>query len=392
MTAQSSRIHSSRVRERTATRSPLRTPRASNPCARSSMRSAASSQGTGRQSPPSCSSRYAGSGGASRRASRQSSGAVRLSMRRIVCREPDEKREFGRSPTKLGFLMRTIWNGSISFGLVNIPVGLALATQRKDVSFRTLHRECGTPIKQKRWCPVHERDVEPDELVKGWEFAKGQYVLVEESDLEAVALTRSQSIAILRFVRLEDVDPVYFDRTYYLAPADAEAQRKPYVLLLRAIEDSGMAAVGKFVLWGKENLCLIRAQAGALLLETLFFAEDVRARDEIEEAVAETKVQAAELKLAEQVISSLAGEWTPEDFENDYRRDLAQMLEAKLAGQEIVAPEPITEAPVIDLMEALRQSVADAQSRRSTEGSKDGKAATKAGSRSRRKTPAKKSA
>ena len=146
--------------------------------------------------------------------------------------------------------MRTIWNGSISFGLVNIPVGLALATQRQDVSFRTLHRECGTPIKQKRWCPVHEREVEADELVKGWEFAKGQYVLVEESDLEAVALTRSQSIAILRFVRLEDVDPVYFDRTYYLSPAEADAQRKPYVLLLRAMEEAGMAAVGKFVLWG----------------------------------------------------------------------------------------------------------------------------------------------
>src|SRR5215475_4550360 len=173
--------------------------------------------------------------------------------------------------------MRTTWNGSVSFGLVNIPVGLAPATKpsarQSDVSFRLLHRECGSPIRQKRWCPVHERDVEADELVKGWEFSKGQYVLVEESDLEAVALQRSQSIAILRFVRLQDVDPVYFDRTYYLAPAGAEAQRKPYVLLLRAMEESGMAAVGKFVLWGKENLCLIRAKAGALMLETLFFAE-----------------------------------------------------------------------------------------------------------------------
>jgi DNA end-binding protein Ku len=290
--------------------------------------------------------------------------------------------------------MRTIWNGSISFGLVNIPVGLALATQRQDVSFRTLHRECGTPIKQKRWCPVHERDVEPDELVKGWEFSKGQYVLVEESDLEAVALQRSQSIEILRFVRLEDVDPVYFDRTYYLAPSGADAQRRPYVLLLRAMEESGMAAVGKFVLWGKENLCLIRSRAGALLLETLFFAEDVRAKDEIEEAVAATEVQEAELKLAEQVISSLAGDWTPEEFENDYRRDLARMLEAKLAGQDIVAPEPVTETPVIDLMEALRQSVADAQGRRAAKGGKgseNGKAGSKAGSRSR-KAPAKKSA
>ncbi|MGH3008428.1 MAG: Ku protein [Gaiellaceae bacterium] len=289
--------------------------------------------------------------------------------------------------------MRTVWNGSISFGLVNIPVGLALATQRQDVSFRTLHRECGTPIKQKRWCPVHERDVEPDELVKGWEFTKGQYVLVEESDLEAVALTRSQSIAILRFVRLEDVDPVYFDRTYYLAPAEAEAQRRPYVLLLRAMEGTGMAAIGKFVLWGKENLCLIRARNGALLLETLFFAEDVRSKDEIEEIVGATEVQEAELQLAGQVISSLSGDWTPQDFANDYREDLKQMLEAKLAGKEIVAPEPVVETPVIDLMEALRQSVADAQGRRAEKGSSsgNGKAASKGGSRSR-KTPAKKSA
>src|SRR6201982_1217397 len=193
-------------------------------------------------------------------------------------REGDEKGEMQRSLTRLEMAMRTIWNGCISSGLVNTPVGLALAPKRQDVSFRPLHRECGTPIKQKRWCPVHERDVEPDELVKGWEFAKGQYVLVEESDLEAVALTRSQSIAILRFVRLEGVDPVYFARTYSLAPADADAQRRPYVLLLKAMEESGMAAVGKFVLWGKENLCLIRARAGALLLETLFFAEDVRAK------------------------------------------------------------------------------------------------------------------
>src|SRR6266508_2378230 len=103
--------------------------------------------------------------------------------------------------------MRTIWNGSISFGLVNIPIGLAVATQRSDIAFRTLHRECGTPIKQKRWCPTHDREVNPDELVKGWEFSKGQYVMVEEGDLEAIALQRSQSIEIVRFVELGDVDP-----------------------------------------------------------------------------------------------------------------------------------------------------------------------------------------
>jgi DNA end-binding protein Ku len=277
--------------------------------------------------------------------------------------------------------MRTIWNGSISFGLVNIPIGLALATQRDDVSFRTLHRECGTPIKQKRWCPFHERDVEADELVKGWEVAKGEFVIVEESDLESVALQRSQSIEILRFVSLEDVDPVYFDRTYYLAPASADAQRRPYVLLLRAMQETGMAAVGKFVLWGKENLCLIRAQGEALALELLFFADDVRPKSEIEEAVGATELKDAELQLAEQVINSLAGDWNPEDFENEYRRDLRAMLEAKLAGEQIKRPEPVAETPVIDLMEALRRSVAEVQTSKKT------KAAPKSGSR--RKTATK---
>src|SRR5881398_1083406 len=227
---------------------------------------------------------------------------------------------------------RTIWNGSISFGLVNIPIGLALATKSSDIAFKRLHRECGSPIKQKPWCPVHEREVEADELVKGWEVAKGEYVVIEEADLESVALQRSQSIEIIRFVSLTDVDPVYFDRTYYLSPASAAAQRRPYVLLLRAMEETGMAAVGKFVLWGKENLCLIRAQENALVLETLYFAEDVRSKAEIEDVVADTAVAEAELQLAGQVISSLSGEWTPEDFANDYREDLKRMLEEQLAG------------------------------------------------------------
>jgi DNA end-binding protein Ku len=273
--------------------------------------------------------------------------------------------------------MRTIWNGSISFGLVNIPIGLAIATQRSDVAFRTLHRECGTPIKQKRYCPQHERDVDADELVKGWEFSKGQYVLVEDADLESVALQRSQSIEIVRFVKLDEVDPVFFDRTYYLAPASAAAARRPYVLLLRAMQETGMAAIGKFVLWGKENLSLIRPHGDSLALETLFFGEDVRSRAEIEEAVGETEVQATELGLARQVIESLVGEFEPSSFENEYRRDLRQMLEAKLAGEEITRPEPVPEAPVVDLMDALKRSVAEAKQRKPKAASPGGKAAAR---------------
>jgi len=299
--------------------------------------------------------------------------------------------------------MRTTWNGSISFGLVNIPVGLAPATKpaarQSDVSFRMLHRECGTPIKQKRWCPVHERDVEADELVKGWEVAKGEFVIVEEADLESVALQRSQSIDILRFVALEDVDPVYFDRTYYLAPSSADAARRPYVLLLRAMQDTGMAAVGKFVLWGKENLCLIRAQGDTLALETLFFHDDVRSKAEIEEDVESVELKGPELELAGQVIQSLVGEWNPEDFENEYRRDLKAMLDAKLAGETPARPEPVAETPVIDLMDALRRSVAEVNERRGGGAKAKAKAATKktkatppeSGSRARR-APARKSA
>jgi DNA end-binding protein Ku len=279
--------------------------------------------------------------------------------------------------------MRTIWNGSINFGLVNIPIGLAVAQQRKDISFRTLHRECGTPIKQKRWCPVHERDVEADELVKGWEFAKGQFVMVEDSDFEAVALQRSQSVDIDRFVSIDDVDPLYFDRTYYLSPADAPAQRRPYVLLLRAMQEANVAAIGKFVLWGKENLCLIRPLGDALALETLFFAEDIRPRAEIDDAVGETEVSDPELEMARQLVASLVGEFVPEEFENVYRGELRAMLEAKLEGKEISVPEPAPAAPVIDLMDALKQSVAQAKKSKDAAG-KGPAAAKKAPARKKR--------
>lgn len=262
--------------------------------------------------------------------------------------------------------MRTTWNGSLSFGLVTIPVGLAPATKpaarQLDLSFRLLHRECKTPIRQKRWCPKHERDLEPDEIVKGWEVAKGQFVLVEESDLEALeGADDTRAIEITRFVLLADVDPVYFDRTYFLVPASAPAARRPYALLLAAMRESGTAALGRFVRAGKESLCLVRAKGDALALETLFLAEDVYSQAEIGEAVEGVAVNEAELELARQVIASLAGGFEPAALVGEYRRDLRALLEAKLRGEEIVTPEPVAEVPLLDLMEALRRSVAAAK-------------------------------
>jgi DNA end-binding protein Ku len=284
--------------------------------------------------------------------------------------------------------MRTIWNGSISFGLVNIPVGMALATKpaarQSDVSFRMLHRECGTPIKNKRWCPQHDREVTNDEIVKGWEVAKGQFVIVEDADLEALETADdTRTIAITRFVELDQVDPIFFDRTYFLAPADAAAQRRPYVLLLEAMKETNTAAVGRFVRQGAEHFCLIRPKGNALALETLFLAEDVRSQAEIEEAVGEIDVKDAELELARQVIGSLAADFDEAELVSDYRRDLNALLEAKLAGEEIAAPAPVEEevAPVVDLMAALKASVAEAQSKKPAKASKKTKAASSGGSR-----------
>ena len=279
--------------------------------------------------------------------------------------------------------MRTTWNGSLSFGLVTIPVGLAPATTPKarasDVSFRTLHRECKTPIKQKRWCPTHEREVPNDEIVKGWEVSKGQFVIVEEADLEAIAQhDTSRSIDISRFVPLEQVDPLFFDRTYYLTPSTAVAQRRPYVLLLDAMKETGMAAIGRMVIRGNENFCLIRPKGDALVLETLFLAEDVRSQAEIDEAVEETEVNEPELQLARQLIDGLVGEFEPEALHSEYRDNLRQLLEAKLKGEEIAAPEPVPEAPVVDLMEALKKSVAATKSKSvAGDGAKAKKAAPK---------------
>jgi DNA end-binding protein Ku len=226
---------------------------------------------------------------------------------------------------------------------------------------------------------VHDREVERDEIVKGWEVAKGEFVVVEDADLEAIMqLDDSKAIEITRFVDAAEVDPVYFDRTYYLAPAKEQAAQRPYVLLLRAMQETGKAAMGRFVRQGAEHLCLIRPKGDALALETMFVAEDVHSQAEIEEAVGESKVKAPELDLARQVIDSLVGEFDPKELTSEYRQNLRQMLEAKLDGQEVARPEPVPETPVVDLMEALKRSVEEVKDK-----PQKARAASKGGSRKR---------
>ncbi len=271
---------------------------------------------------------------------------------------------------------------------MSIPVGLAPATKpaarQSDVSFRLLHRECATPIKQKRWCTFHDREVTQDEIVRGFEVTKGQFVIVEDADLEAIERhDDSRSIEIRRFVPDASVDPIFFDRHYYLVPGAAAAQRRPYVLLLEAMRKTETAALGRFVRAGRESLCLVRAKDDALALETLFVAEDVYSQAEIAEAVGDADVKENELQLALQIIESLEGDFDSAELKSDYRRDLRALLDAKLSGQEIEVPEPAEEAPVVDLMEALKASVAAAKKGGAEEKKPKAKAKPKARSRAK---------
>ncbi len=223
-----------------------------------------------------------------------------------------------------------------------------------------LHRECLTPIKQKRWCPVHDRELAPDEIVKGWEASKGNFVVVEEAELEALeAHDDSRSIEISKFVDVGQVDPIWRDRVYYLVPGPTAAQRRPYRLLLEALRDTGTGALGRFVRSGRESLCLVRSRGDALVLETLYQIEDVYSDAELIEAMETTEVKEPELELANQIIDSLAGDFDPKELTSTYRRDLRALLEAKMEGQELPPPsEPEPEkAPAGDLLAALKASV-----------------------------------
>jgi DNA end-binding protein Ku len=217
----------------------------------------------------------------------------------------------------------------------------------------------------------------------GWVDSTGLFVVVAAADLVAIVRdSTSRSIDITGFVPQDAVDPIYFDRTYFLVPAAAVAARRPYVLLGQAMQKTGMAALGRFVLAGKEKLCLIRAQDGVLALETMYLAEDVYSHAEIDEALAEAEVNEAEVTLARQIIDSLVTEFEPaEQLTSDYRQDLRELLEAKLKGLEISRPEPVEEAPAVDLMEALRLSVEEARQRK--EPAKATKAAKPAAKRTR---------
>ena len=256
---------------------------------------------------------------------------------------------------------RSIWSGSISFGLVNVPVKLVTATAPKDVRFHQLHAKDDGRINQRRFCSIEDVEVDYSEIVKGYEIHRGEYVVIEPEELESLSPEASRSIDIEEFVDLAEIDPLFFEHSYYLVPDGAS--ERPYALLVEAMAGTGKVGIGRFVLRTKQYLAALRPHDGALVLSTMLFADEVIPTSELEvKTTGETRPSERELSMARQLVGSLSAEWEPEKYKDDYREKVMALIEAKAEGNEIAVPEePERPAPVVDLMAALEASLARAK-------------------------------
>ena len=248
----------------------------------------------------------------------------------------------------------TIWKGYITFGLISIPVRLFAAARTDRISFNMLHEPCSTRIKQQLYCPTCDRVVERSEIVKGYEAEKNEYVLITDDDLKNVAPPSSESMEILEFVQLNEIDPLYFDASYYATPE--EPGRRAYQLLLETMQKTGYAAMAKVAMHNREYTVVIRPREDGLTLHTIYYANEVRAIPEYGQTK-NTEVKAQEIQLAEQLVKSLAAPFDPEKYEDAYQKRLSDMIDAKREGKAVKETKGKKLAPVIDLMAALQRSL-----------------------------------
>jgi DNA end-binding protein Ku len=257
-------------------------------------------------------------------------------------------------------MARAIWTGAISFGLVNVPVKLYSATSPKTVRFHQLSSKTGTRVRQKRVDPSTGEEVAYEDIVKGYELSPDRYVLIEPEELEALDPKATKTIDIEEFVDLADIDPIYYDHSYYLAPTTGGA--KAYQLLLEAMDAAGKVAIGRVVIRSKQQLCALRPTNGVMTMSTMLFGDEVLSPDRIDEldAVGEAEASKRELTMAQQLIDSLSAEFDPTKYHDEYRERVLDLIERKAAGEEIaVAPQAEEEAPAPDLMAALEASLAE---------------------------------
>lgn len=254
-------------------------------------------------------------------------------------------------------LLHTMWKGTISFGLVNIPVKLHSATESKDVKLRNLHKECKSPVKYEKICPVCEKEVKNDDIVKGFEYTKNKFVVLEDEDLEMIRDEKEdKAVEILDFVKLSEIDPIYFDRSYYLSPNDGGG--KAYALLREALKDTEKIGLAKITIRSKEQLAVVRIYNNTLVMETIHYPDEVRNVQEVPNVPEDTSIVKKELDTAKLLIEQLTTTFEPEKYTDDYRTALLDLIEKKKDGEEIsTAQEPKRRDNVTDLMEALEKSL-----------------------------------
>jgi DNA end-binding protein Ku len=251
--------------------------------------------------------------------------------------------------------MRPIWSGTISFGLVSVPVRMFPATESKELRFHFLHKKDLTPIAYEKVRRDDREPVDPDEIVRGFEIEKGRYVPLEEEDLDRLDIELTHSIDILDFVSLDEIDPVFFRKAYYLLPA--EGAEKPYRLLVRALEETGKVGIAKVVIRNKQHLAAVRPYDDVLLLETMYYADEVREPQALDGDLGTAKLQKAEVEMAKSLVKNLSEPFKPEKYDDQYRKELLELIRAKAEGQPLPEPQEEKGGEVVDLMTALRESV-----------------------------------
>src|SRR5437868_13337487 len=255
----------------------------------------------------------------------------------------------------------SVWSGYLTFGLISIPVRLFSGARSSGISFNMLHRDDLQRLKQQYICPADDRVVDRSEIVKGYEFRKGEYVVIEPEEIKKIEPQTAKTMEILEFVKSTEVDPVYFESSYYMLPE--EAGRRPYALLTRALEESEFVAIAKLTMHNREYTVFLRPYNGGMMLHTMYYAEEVKQVESF--GAPDVELKDAEVKVAHQLIEALAGDWDPEKYHDSFQENLKKLIETKLEGGKIAEVEkPKKLAPVVDLMAALKQSLAEMEGKK----------------------------
>jgi DNA end-binding protein Ku len=247
---------------------------------------------------------------------------------------------------------RSIWRGAISFGMVSVPVRMFTATESKELRFHFLHKDDLTPIGYDKVRKDTGEHVDPEEIVRGFEVSKGQYVPLEDEDLDRLDVELTKAIDIFDFVDLDEIDPVYFRKAYYLQPE--EGAEKPYLLLVRALDETGKVGIAKVVIRNKQHLAALRPVDGTLVLETMYYADEVKKPEKVS---GKGSLRKAEVDMAKSLVENLSEPFDPEKYNDTYRKELLELLRAKAKGKKLPEPQEDEGGEVIDLMQALRESV-----------------------------------